>query len=147
MDIPAETHISALLRQGNVFYFEESAFASDEPHNFVLLNRQPSSEQGLVFVCATSKVEKVRHFRLHEPASTIVTVGLTEYEHFTKETVFDCNTYVVKSFADLVRLLKERRLKTRPHIGDGILKRLVKGVLDSRVVEPDIKRAIADETT
>ena len=145
MDISAETHISALLRQGNVFYFEESTFPSDEPHNFVLLNRQPSSEQGLVFVCATSKVEKVRRFRSRESASTIVTVGLTEYEHFTKETVFDCNTYVVKSFADLVRLLKEGRLKTRPHIGDVILKRLVKGVLDSRLVEPEIKREITGE--
>lgn len=146
MDIPAETQISALLRQGNVFYFEEPAFPSDEPHNFVLLNRQPSSEQGLVFVCATSKVEKVRRFRSREPASTTVMVGLTEYEHFTQETVFDCNTYVVKSFTDLVRLLKERRLKTRPHIGDEILKRLVKGVLDSRLVESEVKRTITGET-
>ena len=145
MDIPAETQISALLRQGNVFYFEEPTFPSDEPHNFVLLNRQPSSEQGLIFVCATSKVEKVRRFRSCEPASTTVTVSLTEYAHFTKETVFDCNTYVVKSFTDLVRLLKEGQLKTRPHIGDDILKRLVKGVLDSRLIAPEIKREIVGD--
>lgn len=65
MDIPLEKAIPAVLRQGNVFYFVDSSIPSTDPHNYVLLSRQPTSEKKLV-------------------------VAPQDYRDFTCETMFDC---------------------------------------------------------
>ncbi len=142
MRIPAEAYIPVLLRQGNVFYFDEPSFREETSHNFVLLNSQPTPKSPLVLVWATSKIEKVRRFRREESSSTVVIVRPNEYQHFTKETAFDCNECLVKSCGDLIQLANERRLKHRAHVGDDILGRLIQGLLNSRLIPFELKTLV-----
>lgn len=62
MDIPLEKAIPAVLRQGNVFYFVDPAIPSTDPHNYVLLSRQPTSEKKLVrFVSQEGRLKPRDH--------------------------------------------------------------------------------------
>ena len=143
MDIPFELAVLALLKQGNVFYFVDPAYQSKDPHNFVLLNREPSKEKNLIFVGASSKVDSIRRLRAQEPPETLVLVNPSDYRDFTCVTLFDCNRYIERNFVEVVRLIKqEKRFKPRERIGDAILDRLIKGVLASRLVPPRIKNEI-----
>ena len=144
MDIPLEKAVPAVLRQGNVFYFVDPSILSTDPHNYVLLSKQPTSERKLVFVLGTSKVEKVRRYRAAQPPATLVVVVPQDYRDFTCETMFDCNSPREIAVADGVRFGNtEGRLKPRDHIGMSILERLVNGILASPVVEERIKKEIA----
>ncbi len=144
MEIPFDKAISAILRQGNVFYFVDPSIPSTDPHNYVLLSKHPTSERKLVFVVGTSKVEKVRRYRGAQPHETLVVATPQEYPDFTCETVFDCNSPQEVSVADLVRFVnREGRLKPRDHVGGEILGRLLKGVLASPLVEERVKKEIS----
>lgn len=143
MDVPLEKEVAALLRQGNVFYFVEPSYPTDDPHNFVLLNHNPSNEKKLIFVGATSQVANAKQLRQSEPPETLIVVQPTEYRDFTRETLFDCNDFIERTFAELLRLVQnERRVKLRDHIGDAVLRKLVKGVLASRLIPPRIKKEV-----
>lgn len=143
MDIPIELAVSALLKQGNVFYFVEPTYQSKDPHNFVLLNKEPSKEKNIIFVGATSKVDSVRRLRAQEPPETLVLIDPSDYKDFTCPTLFDCNRYIERSFPEVVRLIKqEKRVKPRDGIGNAILDKLIKGILASRLVPPRIKNEV-----
>ncbi len=142
MEIPPEVYISVLLKQGNVFYFKEPSFQAETPHNFVLLNSQPTQESPLIFVWATSQVKKVCYFRRREPSNTVVVVNPREYEHFSTDTAFDCNDCLVKTFDDLVQLAKKVRMEPRVPVSVDILGRLIQGVLDSRLISTELKNMV-----
>ena len=143
MDVSLEKAIPAVLRQGNVFYFVDPSIPSTDPHNYVLLSKQPVSERKLVFVLGTSKVEKVRRYRAGQSSATLVVVSPHDYRDLTCETVFDCNSPRELAVADVVRFVnKEGRLKPRDHIGAPILEQLIRGVLESPLVEERIKKEI-----
>ena len=143
MDVPLEKAIPAVLRQGNVFYFVDPSIPSTDPHNYVLLSKQPTSERKLVFILGTSKVAKVKRYRAAQPPATLVVVAPQDYRDFTCETMFDCNSPREMTVADVARFVnQEGRLKPRDRIGTSILEQLVHGVLASPLVEERIKKEI-----
>ena len=88
MDIPAHIRLLASIRTGSVYYFQEESLSSIEPHYFVVLNKNPRTEEFLVLVCASSKIEKRKRAmeKFHFPAETLVFISSSEYKLFTKKT-------------------------------------------------------------
>ena len=58
MDLPSDIFIKASIRQGVVYYFKETSFNSDEPHYFVVLNRNAAQDSFIYLLNATSQVDK-----------------------------------------------------------------------------------------
>lgn len=143
MKIPPEIQIDATLYSGSVFYFVEERLTSDEPHYFVTLNREPTSDPLLLMVCSTSKLDKVRLRNINNnPDDTLIKVFPSQYPEFSKTSIFDCNSLFLKTTANLVSKLNEGKLKIKPKMPDDILIKLRSAVKASPVVAASQKRIL-----
>ena len=147
MDVPARVRILATIQTGSVYYFEEERLASNEPHYFVVLNKDPRTEELLILVCASSQVEKRQQIiqKLGFPQETLVLISHAEYSLFTKDTVIDCNRAFEKTPQSLIEKLEQDKLKVCAQImSEDIIKKLIRGVLASSQVSEKIQRLLAD---
>ena len=94
MDFTDEMYIRGTLRQGTVYYIYLAEFG--DWHYFVVLNRLPLDHNEIYLVYSSSKVEKVkRRIKLRkQPLGTCVEVKKEDYEPFTEDSAFDCNTII-----------------------------------------------------
>jgi len=148
MDIPPNVRILVTIKTGSVYYFEEEELSSDEPHYFVVLNQNPRTEEFLILVCASSQVEKRKQIaqRLGFPSETQVIISPSEYPLFSKDTIIDCNRVFEKTSQTLIEKLEQNKLKVCAEMmPDGILQKLVGGVLVSSQISEKIKKMLSKE--
>jgi len=148
MDIPPNVRILATIKTGSVYYFEEEELLSDEPHYFVVLNQNPRTEEFLILVCASSQIEKRQQIaqRLGFPSETQVIILSSEYSIFSKDTMIDCNRVFEKTSQTLIEKLEQNKLKVCTEMmPDGILQKLVGGVLASSQISEKIKQMLSEE--
>ena len=146
MDIPAQVRILATIKTGSVYYFEEEQLSSPEPHYFVVLNKEPRTEEFLILVCASSQVEKRRQMiqKLGFPQETLVFISSSEYPLFRRDTVIDCNRAFEKTARSLIEKLEENRLRVCTEImPEEIVQKLVQGVMTSTQVSGKIKKMLS----
>lgn len=146
MEISARVRILGAIQPGSVFYFEEETISSPEPHFFVVLNKNPRTEEVLILVCASSQVDKRKQAikRLGFPPETLVFVSPTEYVLFKKDTVIDCNRAYEKAPQSLIEKLEQGKLKVCTEVMDGaIVEKLLTGVLASTQVVERVKQMLA----
>ena len=146
MDIPAHVRILATIKTGVVYYFEEEQLLSKEPHYFVVLNKEPHTEEFLILVCASSQVEKRQQTiqKLGFLRETLVFVSSSEYSLFTKDTVIDCNRVFEKTARSLIEKLEQNQLKVCPEVmSELIVQKLIRGIAASTQVSGKIKKMLA----
>lgn len=105
--------ISEKIETGSVYYFQEERLSSDEPHYFVVLNRNPHIEEFLILACISSQVEKRKRIAkfLRFPEETLVMVSPLKYSMLKKESVIDCNNIFERSIQSLIDKLEKNNLK------------------------------------
>ena len=148
MEIPADIQILASIKTGSVYYFEEESLSSDEPHYFVILNKNPRSEESLILVCASSQVDKRKEIcrKLGFPPETLVVISPTEYPLFIKPTIIDCNRAFEKTAQSLIEKLKNKKLGVCIEMmPENIIKKLIDGVLISSQITEDVKEMLKRE--
>lgn len=148
MEIPARVRLLAGIQSGSVYYFEDDQIASPEPHYYIVLNKNPRTEELLILVISTSQVEKRRQVahRLGFPEETLVVVSPTEYTHFTKETAINCNNVFEKPVQSLVEKLESGRLRICTELmPDEIVQRIIAGVLVSTQVSINVQNILSSE--
>jgi hypothetical protein len=146
MNIPAHIALIAGIQTGSVFYFEEESISSIEPHYFVVLNRNPKTEEILILAIASSQVVKRRKIveRLGFSKETLVEIAPEEYPLFTKKTVIDCNRAFEKSIQSLAEKLENGKLKVCDEIMPSeIIKRILVGMLMSTQISKNIQNMLA----
>jgi hypothetical protein len=114
-------------------------------HYFVVLNRNPQTEEILILAIASSQVEKRKEIiiKLGFPVETLVKISPTEYTQFTKETVIDCNRAFEKSIQSLKDKLEAGRLKVCVEImPEEIVTKIVQGMLVSTQISRNIQDII-----
>jgi hypothetical protein len=131
--------LAKTIQQGSVYYFDDKTLSSPDPHYFIVINKNPSKEDPILLVCASSKVKEVEKSRSLWRAKTVVKISKTEYIGFTLDSIVDCNFILEKSKKELEGKLKDGRLKVKPVISKSIVDKLVNAVLESDVVEKYIK--------
>ena len=136
--IPPEI-IRASIKAGSVYYFPEESFSSSEPHYFVVLNRQPHTDEVIVLACGSSQIEKTLRRRPNRPPETFVIISPKEYEDFQVETIFDCNRTNDRILDVIMRKYSEGSLKVKTEMNMALVERLRKGVIASREIESRIK--------
>lgn len=146
MDIPAHIRILATIKTGSVYYFQAEELASSDSHYFVVLNKDPRTEEFLILVCASSQIEKRRHIaqKLGFPQETLVFVSPAHYKIFRKDTVIDCNRVFEKTSLFLIEKLEQGKLRVcREMMPETIIKNLIQGVLASNQISEKIKRILS----
>lgn len=143
IDIPEDHAIKASIRTGSVYYFvEETHTHSSEPHYFVVLNINPLTDEVLILVNSSSRVDKVRR-RTSPCKGTIVEVGKEEYTCFTEDiSAFNCNDIVCRTIDEIVSKLKNNELKLKPDMPVDIVNKLRVAVLSSPVIARKYKNMI-----
>lgn len=145
IDIPSEIIAEFLeLKVGSVLYADEESFTSDEPHNLVILNHNPMTDEVLILVCATSDVASRVNWvkRSGFPSETLVIVDQNDCDFLKRESVFNCND-VIKSSVDVVcSKYKDKKLKFKGCVNDEIIQKMHNGVIASPRVEESIKNLI-----
>lgn len=147
MEIPARVRILASIKSGSVFYFADSELTSTDPHYFVVLNKDPRTEDLLILVCASSQVEKRKQAAslLGFPEETLVFISPSECSLFTKNTVIDCNRAFEKTPQSLIEKLEGGNLRVCEEImSEEIVSSLKSGVLASKQISETIKKNLRD---
>jgi hypothetical protein len=139
MQIPPEAAIKATIRPGSVYYFPEESFTTSEPHYFIVVNKDPFTEELVILVCASSKIEAVRKRRKSCPPETVIEIGPKHYPELRVDSIIDCNYVLEKSIDQLVTKMKTGQLKLKTEMNISIVERLRQGILSSPVIEKRIK--------
>lgn len=141
----SRSHISETIETGSVYYFEDEELSSQEPHYFIVLNKNPRTEEFLVLVCASSQVEKRKRIAqfLKFPENTLVMVSPSEYSIFKKESVIDCNRIFEKTIQSLVEKLENGQLKPCEQLmPKEVVKKLISGALASQLVSEQVRNML-----
>ena len=136
--IPPEI-IKKSIKPGSVYYFREESIKSDEKHYFVVINRNPLTDEIILLACASSKTGKVKRFRHNCPAETVVIITPEQYSGFSVNSIFDCNYIFRRSLYIIMNKYKNNELLVKPEMDLNLVDILRKGVLASNKIEPRIK--------
>lgn len=146
IDIPADIAIRSVLKSGAVFYFAEETFSSDEPHFFIVLNKNPLGDSVIFMVSTTSKVEERTNWaeRAGVSAETLVKVDGSRCSFLTKSSVMNCNDIVRKPLQSLIDKFQNRELGLKGEVSDEVLSEIISGVKKSPLVDEYTKELICD---
>lgn len=141
--IPPEI-IKASIKPGSVYYFLEESIKSDEKHYFVVINRNPLTDEIILLACASSKIGKVKRFRRNCPTQTVVIITPEQYSGFNVNSIFDCNYIFRKSLYVIMNKYKNNELLVKPEMDLKLVDSLRNGVLASDQIAPRIKSMLRD---
>ncbi len=145
MKNPLHYCISEKIETGSVYYFQEERLSSDEPHYFIVLNRNPRTEEFLILVSASSQVDKSKRIAkyLRFPEKTLVVVSPSEYPTFKKESVINCNSIFEKTTQSLIDKLEKKQLKLCERLmPKEIIEKLIGGTLASDQVSERVRKML-----
>lgn len=134
MDISDEIKLKVTIKQGVVYYFVHPTMDSTEPHYFVVLNKDPLSDEVILLTCATSQVDKVVSRRKNVSSDTLVILDKKDCDFLSKETIFDCNSLKSCSVDLLVGKLSAGKLKIVGNVTEDVLEKLLDAVLASPLI-------------
>lgn len=140
--IPLELRLG--LRHGSIYYFQNRAHTSAEPHFHIVVNSDPLGAQVLIFSVVTSKLDSVRHKR-GDCLETIVELGPADLPGIlTKPSVVDCNSVNHEPLADFCARWKRGEIKAFGADLPPPLRSAIRAALHaSKIVPADIKALIA----
>lgn len=139
-DVPPNVTIRATIRPGSVYYFRHEAFLhSSDPHYFVVINIDPTIEQVVLLVCASTKKFKVAARSANLPPQTLIQVKPSQYPGFIYTSIFDCNYVYEDSLEELIQRLASKQLELKPEMNMQLVEQLRQGVLDSPLIAGRIK--------
>lgn len=143
MDIPWDVRIKSTIRAGSVYYYaDDSQETSTDPHYFVVLNANPLTDEVVILIHCSSKLENVRRRTAKYPG-TLVEVTQSEYNTFTEPiSAFNGNSVAVRNVSELINKLTSKQLIQKPEMSDYILEKLRNAVLASPAVERKYKSMI-----
>lgn len=141
----AKASFDSSLKQGTLFRLKgNDPFRSDDYHVFIVLNYNPDTNEALILVNGTTKIEK-RLDNLNklgvDTMKTTVRINAGKYSFFPKETMIDCNSVHTKRIT-----IDDFRLKNILPINDCLedddFEKIVSAVLESRQVSDNQKSLI-----
>ncbi len=139
--IPSEAALNFFLHEGAVFYVQDRALTSPEPHYFVVLNISPAKEDLLLLVVSTSQVEAAKRRYAQLPVETLVEIAPSDYAGFSKPSLISCNQVFPRTKRQLIEQLNNGG-EQKSRMPKDILEKLRQGVLASPTVERYIKKML-----
>ncbi len=138
--IPPEIALRATIRPGSVYYFRHESFSSLEPHYFVVINIDPTTDDVVLLLCASSAGHSVG---TNCPRETFIQIGPSQYPGFRSASVLNCNHVIEQTIEQLVARLSNRTLELKTEMDIRLVEQLRKGVLVSPLVANRIKTQLS----
>ena len=137
--LPLELRLG--LRPGSVYYFQSRELASEQPHFFIVVNRNPIGTKRVLLTIVTSKVEAVRR-RNRERPETFIEISPADYDELKVESAIDCNVVIEKPLSELVGMVQRKEVRYHRDLPVQIFGKLKAAVIASSVVAPEIKELL-----
>ena len=136
-----------ILKQGTVFRLKGPVpFPSDDYHVFVVLNYDPQSDELLLLVNGTSKVEKklqyLRRIYQENATKTSVIIEAGSYHFISKQTIIDCNEVKAINLNSIDFSTDTVKAITNDELSEHDIDRIITSVLNSTNVPVYIKQKI-----
>lgn len=131
------------LRQGSVYYRQDHALTSPEPHYFIVLSRDIGREADIILTVVTSQVEKCKHRarQLKLAPESLVEIAVGEHPNLSKPSIVNCNEILFRS-ADYIRdTLHPAKGASIAPLSDALLARILDGIRAANI-PPDNKALI-----
>jgi hypothetical protein len=141
--IPPEI-IKASIKPGSVYYFREENIQSTEKHYFVVINRNPHTDEIILLVCASSQIAHVKLIYKNCFAKTLVIIKPEEYSGFRVPSIFNCNNIFRKSIDLIMKKYESNELLIKPEMDPKLVDTLRNGVLASNQIAPRIKSMLRE---
>ena len=136
--------IEASIKPGSVYYFREESFKSTEKHYFVVINRNPRTDEIILLACASSQIKNIKRIRHNCPAETLVIITPAQYCGFSVNSIFDCNIIFRYKLDVIMSKFKNKELLVKPEIDSKLVDTLREGVLASNQIAPRYKAMLHD---
>ena len=141
--IPPEI-IKASIKPGSVYYFREESLKSTEKHYFVVINRNPHTDEVILLVCASSQIAHVKLINKNCSEKTLVTIRPEEYSGFRVPSIFNCNIIFRRSIEVIMKKYKNNELLVKPEMDLKLVDTLRNSVLTSNQIESRVKSMLHD---
>ncbi len=145
--IPEDIQINSLLKQGAVFYFQEISIHYDIPHFFIILIKILKSVIIIYIVnCTSSDINKIKKLYSKKPTTIVSLIknnNRCDYVGLTKSySIINCNEFIGKTREELIQKRKDNILKLKKDFPSWKLKQIIKGVNESDLWPPEIKKYV-----
>ena len=144
MKLPIELFING-IDEKKVYYFSSTQLDTSIPLYFICIIKAENDK--LILVCCTSDREGKRK-KLAEKRgwySTLVYVVPNADNGLTKDTFVDCNNVFTYSIDDFANMYNDNLLEFKGEISDIPYEQIMNGMLDSPLIEEDIKELIRNK--
>lgn len=141
--VPPKVAVKGTIRPGSVYYFPHERFSSPDPHFFVVINIDPTIDEVILLICASSKIDSVRKQWWNCPDETFVVINPKQYSGFKLVSILNCNHVIKQSIDQLVQRLSNGRLKLKPEMDIELVEQLRQGVMASPIVARGIKELLS----
>ena len=142
IDFPKNYFFEKTLKPGKVYYYV-SQKTKPPKHRFYII--VTVSDAGTIILCTTTtQIEKRLKFIKNNkhPNSTLVFIKPDEDNGLTEESVVDCNYYDHEDKESLKKIFTEKGIRLKGNIKDSKLEEIRKGLIDSPLVEEEIKNIV-----
>lgn len=140
-DQPLPLELRLGLRAGSVFYFQTRELTSEQPHFFVVVNRDPIGAKRVLLTIVTSKVEAVRRRNRDRP-ETFIEILPSDYDELTMNSAIDCNVVIEKPLAELADMVQRRQVRYDRDLPAEVFTKLKAAIAASPVVEDEVKELL-----
>lgn len=140
-DQPLPLELRLGLRAGSVFYFQTRELTSEQPHFFVVVNRDPIGAKRVLLTIVTSKVEAVRRRNRDRP-ETFIEILPSDYDELTMNSAIDCNVVIEKPLAELADMVQRRQVRYHRDLPAEVFTKLKAAIAASPVVEDEVKELL-----
>ena len=133
--------LRAGLRAGSVFYFRSRELTSEQPHFFIVVNREPLRSELLLLTIVTSNIADVRT-RNRTRMETVVEITPSEYEDFTRRSAVDCNVVIEKPLSELAGMVRRKEVGYHQDLPPDIFAKIRAAIFASPLVADELKEML-----
>ena len=134
-----------VIKQGTLFRLKgDDPFKSDDYHVFIVLNYDPDTNEALLLVNGTTKIEKRLNNLIRlgiDTLKTTVRIEPGKYSFFPEETMIDCNNVHTKHIT-IDDFETKNLLPIDDHLEEEDLAKIINAVLESKQVSENQKSLI-----
>jgi hypothetical protein len=149
MNIPPKVSIPICIEQGSVYLFNlekknpDGTFYKGDRF-FIVLNAKPKTDEIIILVTITKKIEKQKAYvkRIGESEDTLVTITLSDFPRLSQTSIVNCNNYFENDVKDLIAKIENDGKIFRDKIPKNIIDAITGGMINSRLIPLGIKEKI-----
>lgn len=136
--------LDCLFVQGGAFRLRHKFKKEGEkPRCFFIVSANPTAEDPILLVSASSKVEKRLKVR---PRKALVIIDKTEYKHFEKRSVIDCySPLTVKTRSEITSAIINGKWEILEPLPENLVKEICKALIEAPTLNAEMKARISSE--